>query len=290
MSKKLVVAMSTSCLDHYPHPHNVRILRLHIQMGGRRFIDGHNLKTRDFQQWMLAHPGKLAKTSPPTRLEMTKFFLNIMDEGYEEVLFVGMSEALSKTCANVRELVPLFRNKMHIEVFDSKTGTFTEGLLALEADRCFRQGWSMSQTVARLYYLRQDCQVFFGVSDLSYLLYNGRLSKMSGFIANLLRLKPIILVNRKGETEVADRIMTTVRAMRCLSDRVARYTQDERYSVFTLYSGSVELHREMEDILAARNSLQGLPAYPISPVVAAHIGPYAFGVGIIRLNSEEFAH
>ncbi|WP_304334229.1 DegV family protein [Conchiformibius steedae] len=282
MGKKLVVAMSTSCLDYHPHPHNVRILRLNIELSGKRYIDGLSLKNSDFQSWMLNNPQHLAKTSPPNRLEITKFFLKIMDEGYRQVLFVGMSEALSKTCARVREIIPLFEGKMAIRVFDTRSGTFTEGMMALEADRCFRQGWSMEKTVARLEELRDDCQVIFGVSDLSYLIDNGRLSRVSGFVANLLHLKPLIHVNRDGEAEVAERIMTTVRAMRALSDHVGQALQRGHYSVCTLYSGNLELHRDLEYILETHNQLRHLPAYPLSPVVAAHIGPHAFGVGLIR--------
>lgn len=289
MDKKLVVAMSTSCLDYHPHPHRVRILRLYIEMGGRRYLDGQELKHADFQDWMLSHPGQTAQTAPPPRLELTRFFLKIMDEGYSEVLFIAMSSALSATGARVREIAPLFDGKMRIEVFDSQTGTFTEGLMALEADRCFQAGWTMERTLARLEYLRRDCQVLFGVADLRYLIDNGRLSRMSGTVANLLRLKPLIQVNGEGggKARVAERIMTTTRAMRAISERVGYYTDGGScHSVFTLYSGSSGLHRDLQDMLAAHHGLSRLPAYPISPVVAAHIGPFAFGVGMMRIAPE----
>lgn len=288
MSKKVVAAMSTSGLDYHPYPHNIRILRLYIEMNGRRYIDGLTLKNNEFQSWMLDNPQYIAKTSPPSRLEITKFFLKMMDEGYEDVLFVGMSEILSKTCVRVREVASLFEGKMRIHVFNSQSGTFTEGLMALEADKCFRCGWTVEQTIARLETLRQDCQVLFGVADLSYLIKNGRLSRMSGMVANLLQLKPLIHVNRQGEAVVYERIMTTVRAMRSIAEYVRQYAEENNYLVFTLYSGSEQLHRELEDILEKNNHLYNLPAYPISPVVAAHIGPYAFGIGMMKISASDF--
>lgn len=280
MKKRLVAAMSTACLDYHPYPHNVRTLRLYIEMENHRYIDGQTLKSEEFRHWMLEHPGRLATTMPPSRLEITKFFLNIMDEGYEEVLFVGMSSALSRTVLRVREIVPLFEGKMRIEVFDTKTGSFAEGMMALEADRCFRKGWSMKRTLARLQRLRRDCQVMFGVSDLSYLLYNGRLSRMSALIANVLQLKPLMLLNRRGEAEVAERVMTNLRAMRALSDYAGERAKCGQYALFTMYSGDTALH-EMEEVLQERNNWYRLPAYPISAAVAAHIGPHAFGVGLM---------
>lgn len=282
MAKTAVVAMSTSGLDNYPHPHNIRILRLHLIVDGKNYIDGKTITTREFQQWMLNNPDKLASTSPPTRLEMTRFFLELQDEGVEEVLFVAMSSALSKTYQHVLDMQNLFEGKMKIHAFDTKTGTFTEGMLALEADKCLRKGWPMSQVLSHLHDLRDSTHILFGVEDLTHLLQNGRLTVASAFVANLLRIKPIIEVNPLGQAVVADKVMTMRRTMNVISDRLRQYQEEDNYIVFTLYSGNMELHRELEGVLKERNRLNGLPAYPISPVVAAHCGPHACGIGLIK--------
>lgn len=279
MGKKLVVAMSTSCLDYHPEPHNVRILRLNISLDGKTYIDGDTLKADDFQQWMIQSPQSLATTSPPSRLDLTKFFLRIADEGYDEVLFIAMSTALSKTYYKVQEIIPTVRSCLTIHLFDSKTATFTEGFMALEADRCLSQGMTMAQTLNHLYQMRMNNIVMMGVSNLYYLIQNGRLSSASGFIANMLQIKPLVQINEDGQIIVAEKIMTTRRAMQNLSDRIAELPSKEQSMIYTLYSGSPELHRDFTEMLAERNGLDNLPAYPISPVVAAHIGPYAFGFG-----------
>lgn len=286
MNKKVAVAaMSTSGLDHYPHPHNIHILRLKLILGGQTFIDDPScISYEQFVQWVRENGVLLPKTSPPTRLEITKFFLRFVDEGYDEVIFITMSSMLSKTYKQVLDSLPLLHGKIQIHVFDSKSGTFTEGWMALEAERLLAQGWDTKKILARLEVIRDNSHVFFGVDDLTYMVRNGRLSSTSQFIANLLRIKPLIKVDPDGRAVIAERVVTTHRATLALSNYVRDITATGRYSVFTLYAGAPELHRDMQVILAERNGLKNLPAYPISPVVAAHAGVSAYGVGIVPLS------
>lgn len=284
MSKTVVVAMSTSGLDYYPFDHDIRILRLKVILGDKTYVDSPEFIDNDrFVAWVRENPDKLPKTSPPSRLEITKFFLGLQDEGFEDILFIAMSSALSKTYQQVIDMIPLLQNKVRVHVFNSRTGTFTEGLMALEADKCLKQGMSVEETLRRLEDMRRDSHVMFGVDDLTYMVKNGRLSFASHFLANLFKIKPLINVDRDGKAVVAEKIMTTTRTMYAISDRIREITATRDYYVFTLYSGNMELHKQLVDILAERNNLSGLPAYPISPVVTAHAGISAFGVGLLPL-------
>lgn len=284
MSKTVVVAMSTSGLDYYPFDHDIRILRLKVILGDKTYVDSPEFIDNDrFVAWVRENPDKLPKTSPPSRLEITKFFLGLQDEGFEDILFIAMSSALSKTYQQVIDMIPLLQNKVRVHVFNSRTGTFTEGLMALEADKCLKQGMSVEETLRRLEDMRRDSHVMFGVDDLTYMVKNGRLSFTSHFLANLFKIKPLINVDRDGKAVVAEKIMTTTRTMYAISDRIREITATRDYYVFTLYSGNMELHKQLVDILAERNNLSGLPSYPISPVVTAHAGISGFGVGLLPL-------
>ncbi len=284
MSKAVVVAMSTSGLDYYPFEHDIRILRLKVILGDTTYIDSPEFINNDrFVEWVNQNPDKLPKSSPPSRLELIKFFLALQDEGYEDILFIAMSSALSKTYQQVIDMIPLLQGKVRVHVFNSRTGTFTEGLMALEADKCLKQGMTIEQTLERLEEMRRDCHVLFGVNDLTYLVKNGRLSFASQFVANLFKIKPLIQVDREGRAVVADKIMTINRSIIALSDRVREITATRDYYVFTLYSGDMKIHQDFVNVLADRNNLSGLPAYPISPVVTAHAGISAFGVGLLPL-------
>lgn len=284
MSKTVVVAMSTSGLDYYPFDHDIRILRLKVILGDKTYVDSPEFIDNDrFVSWVRENPDQLPKSAPPSRLEITKFFLGLQDEGFEDILFIAMSSALSKTYQQVIDMIPLLQNKVRVHVFNSRTGTFTEGLMALEADKCLKQGMSVEETLRRLEDMRRDSHVMFGVDDLTYMVKNGRLSFASHFFASLFKIKPLIDVDRDGKAIVAEKIMTTTRTMHAISDRIRELTTTRDYYVFTLYSGNMELHKQLVDILAERNNLSGLPAYPISPVVTAHAGISAFGVGLLPL-------
>lgn len=282
MSKKLVVAMSTSGLDYYPNAHSIRILHLNVTVGEETFVDGETLKADAFEEWLLKNPSGVVKTSPPSDNMLTRFFMKIVDDGYDEVLVVTMSSVLSKTHEYVKQLIPLFADKLRIHVFDSKTGTFAEGLMALEAEQCFNKGMDVESTLTRLRKMRQNNTVMFAVSDLRYLINNGRLSQTAGFFANMLNIKPIIQVTPNGEAVVAEKIMSFNRAMTSLSKHLEGYLkQGKNHRVYLLYTGSKrDNFFEFERIVAENNHLKQLPAYPITPVVSAHAGPNCVGFGI----------
>lgn len=283
MKKRLVVAMSTACLDYYKEPHNVRTLRLNIRMDESLFVDGETLNAAEFEDWLIQHPRTMARTSPPSPSALNRFFLKIADEGYTEVLVVAMSSALSQTYTHIKEAAALFAGKLKIHLFDTKTGAFTEGFIALEADRCFRAGLTTEKTIARLQHLRQTNTLMFAVSDLSYLINNGRLSQTTGFIANALNIKPIIQVTPKGEAVVAEKIISFSRAMHNMSNQLGQYMKSggKKQYIYLLYTGTPrEWFREFEGIIAKKHGLKNLPVYPISPVVSAHSGPNSVGFGI----------
>ena len=282
MSKKLVVAMSTSSLDYYPKTHNVRLLRLNIHIGKETFIDGETMRAEQFEDWLLEHPNETVKTSPPIINVMTRFFLKIADEGYDEVLLITMSSLLSRTYEYLKELLPIFADQLNIYLFDSKSAAFAEGYLALSADQCFCKGWSMEQTITYLEKLRKNNVLFFGINDLSYLVHNGRLSQRASFIANMFNVKPLIQINSQGEAIIMEKILSAPRLMNTMSNHLEHYMQmSKNYKVYLLYTGRKgEAFREFEHIVATRNNLNSLPSYPLTPVVSANTGPNCFGFGI----------
>lgn len=116
MSRKVAVAaMSTSGLDYYPHPHNIALLRLKLILGGVTYSDDpKRFSNEQFVRWVKENELLLPKTSPPNRLEITKFFLNLADQGYEEVIFIAISSKLSKSYQNVLDCIPLLKDKIKI--------------------------------------------------------------------------------------------------------------------------------------------------------------------------------
>lgn len=284
MTKVAVAALSTSSLDAYSHPHDVRILRLNITLDGQTYVDGKDLSNDEFQRWQLENPDKLATTNPPNRQDIIRFFLNLVDEGFEEVIVITISTQLSQTYAKIEEIVPVFEGKLKFHLVDSQTATFAEGFMALQAEKSLARGLSVAQTLNQIELLKQHNTIMFGVENLTYLIKNGRLSAPAGMVANLLNVKPLIQVSPDGRAEVAERIISIKRAMNAMSDHLKTHTANNKYMLYTLYSGNRQLHQEFTQLLAERNGLTDLPAYPINPAIAAHVGPHAVGFGVFWRN------
>ena len=71
--------------------------------------------------------------------------------------------------------------------------------MALEAAKLSEEGYSAEHIINRMYELRDGSSYYFTVNDLTPLVQNGRLSNAKSFIANILRIKPIIQLTPEGK-------------------------------------------------------------------------------------------
>ncbi|SUO93112.1 EDD domain protein, DegV family [Suttonella ornithocola] len=94
-----------------------------------------------------------------------------------------------------------------------------------------------------------------------------------------MKLKPIIHFHN-GKMNVIAKVRHTQNALEYLSDEVRkRLESSQKAKLFRLYAGDQALYQEFErHIRHQTNEL--IYAYPISPVVGAHIGLKAVGIGM----------
>ncbi|MDO5654381.1 MAG: DegV family protein, partial [Brachymonas sp.] len=140
MFKRTIVATSTACLDQFPRPHSIRILRLSLHMEGKVLRDGVDITATQFQQWQLQNPDKLATSSPPSQSEMMRFFSDLVRDGYKEAIVLTISSKLSQSYANLEMICKIFSNRLKIHLFDTGAASFAEGVYAVAADKWLQEG------------------------------------------------------------------------------------------------------------------------------------------------------
>lgn len=278
--KKIIVAdTSTGCLDYYNHDYDIRTIRLDIYFENEKFIDGLNLSAQEFVDKVNQNPEILPHTSQPTLGELSEFFEGLIKEGYEEVFVTTISSKLSGVYNGILAISNMLDN-IKIHIFDTRTVCFNEGLFALEAARLFSEGKSVEEVVEFLDNLRKNNSIFFVVDNLKYLVKNGRLSGASGFVGNVLKLKPLLQVVDDGSIVAVEKIRTTRRALERACDLFIEYVKNyKEYTCYILYMGNPSLLSDLKLMIKEKTNLDVL-AIPSSPVVGIHVGPDAIGIGV----------
>lgn len=283
-SLRRVVSTSTSCLQYYKDPHNITILPLHVQLDGKDYLDGVGIDTTQFIEWMRDNPQKLVSTSPPTEDEIAELFEKMVKEGCKEAICVTVSQKLSESFERISKVGERFKSHMRVVPYDSHSVCFSEGLIALEADRRVARNQATSAIKVSLDYMRDYNKLEFTTSKLDTLINTGRLSSASGFVANLLDIKPILTTKRDGGIHPKERTRSTDKAIHKLIDSFKADSEGKDYIAYVLYSGNMELRRDMVKQLTETIGIEQIMQLPASPVIMAYSGIDLIGIGHMLIN------
>jgi len=289
MSKKAVIATSTSCLDYLNiKENNLRILRMKILMGDDTLEDYIGITADEFYTRLNENTHLVPSSSMPSIGEFLDLLEELEQEGYEEVLTITISSELSGTYGILKAAIENnYEGKMKVHVFDSKNAAISEGYLDLEALRLFKEGKSVEETIAFLEALRTNRKQYFMVDNLRLFVANGRLSGAQGFLGSMMKIKPILQVNDEGKIVPFEKIRTTRKALIKMVNYVIEDCKKLDDFVIT-YDTSDNI--EGLEYIKQRMEVE-FPGYkyyeaPITPVIGCHTGVGTVGIAYFDLTKK----
>ena len=117
---------------------------------------------------------------------------------------------------------------------------------------------------------------------LKYMIRSGRVSAVKGFFGKLLGVKPIVVVNTEGKTELYGKPTSTRQAMKMIIDETAKLMDGNKlwgYSISHAKNpeGAEWYAREMEAITGQKPRFIN----SASPVLGTHVGPGVVALAIL---------
>ena len=271
-----VVATSTGSLDELPELDDLLyILRLNVHLDGLVYADGYDLHPEAFYLWQAETPEGTASTSPPAESAVRDLFKEIIDLGYREIIVTTLSGRISGTVYTVRKVAAEMARDIQTYIIDTGTACIAEGHFALEAVRLLRFGFAAADVAEYLERLKPTAEIVFSVNNLRHLHH---LNTTEKFFAGLLDLKPVLRFY-DGQFSRADIGMgrKTEDTLDALADTAARAARAKPVRLYGLYGGDRALYERLAEKLQNKTGLTPA-AFPISPVIGAHIGADAVGV------------
>lgn len=198
MSEKILIA-SDSTTDLSPEliaRYGVKILPLGVTLGEKQYTDGVDIDP-DLIYKNYEETGLLPKTSAINMADANAFFAPLVEEGYT-VIFFTISSEMSSTYQNLRLAASEFEN---VYVVDGRNLSTGGGLLVVAACEMAAQGKTAQEIVATCEELTARVDASFVIDSLEFLRKGGRCSALTAFGANLLGIKPCIVV-RGGKMSV----------------------------------------------------------------------------------------
>lgn len=245
-------------------------------------------KERIYKDQLEIHPKEvldnlekeIPSTSLPSLEEMHQVFEEIINEGYEGALVIPLSSGLSGCYNAINMVKEAFKDKLEIAIYDSKTISAPQGVLAKKAATFADGNMSMEEIISALDKVRSKQHTFFIVDTLKYLLHGGRIGHVSATVGTLLNLKPIITIGDDGKYETMAKVRGRAKAIKYFAMEASKILSSGRqYKIYFSHANGEEIKAEIVKELQklhANICIEGDTW--ISPVACVHCGPGYVGM------------
>ena len=215
MSIKITATSTCDLPPELLERYQITMVPLYVSFGGNTYQDGVDASPEDIFRHVEAG-GQLPTTSAVNIADYQELFSQLSPK-YDSVLHITIGSEFSCCYQNALVAAEEFPN---VYVVDSRNLTVGQGLLVLAAAQAAERGDSMEDILKLLEDLTGRVDTTFVVDKLDYLAKGGRCSSVVALGANLLRLKPCIVL--------ADGRMTVDKKYRGAFDKVLPdYAQDQ---------------------------------------------------------------
>lgn len=178
--------LSPELIERY----NIGILPLFVALGEKNLLDGVNIMPQDIYDYY-ANTKMLPKSGARSSEDFYEFFQSFLNEGYNAVIHFNISADMSASNNNANIAASRLKNVFVVDSRSLSTGT---ALLALDACDMAQSGMSPKDIVKRANARAGAVQASFIINSLEFLRKGGRCSSMAYFGANLMQIKPSIIV------------------------------------------------------------------------------------------------
>lgn len=283
MTKIAVLVCSNAGLDYIEHPKDITILRSVIHFSdGESFEDFVEMDAKTFYDRIDKNPDDVPKTSYVSVGKMIDIFNDLEQKGYTDAIVITISSKLSGLYDAVRKQSE--EVKLNVHAYDSKNIAYVEVLMALRAHEMALKGESIESIFKTLDYYRDHNQWYFAVDTLKFLIKNGRLSKFSGTLGTILKIKPLLEISKEGSVNTIEKIRTTSKAINRVVEKYLEDTKDKNVLTYISHAHSDEyvdlVVSKIKEVYPDRKIFSTY----LTPVVGAHTGPKAIGLGYLELD------
>ncbi|MCF7927093.1 MAG: DegV family protein [Candidatus Izimaplasma sp.] len=274
-----LVTCSNSCIDYFVHDYDIRVFRSTLYLDDEEYLDYTEIKTDEFYERLENNPELFPRSSYYPLGKMIETYENLKKEGYKKILVVTISKEMSGIY-NAAQLAAANVEGVEVHVFDSKSVSYPEAKMVLRAAEMIEEGKGLDEILNELAHIRTNNKTYFAVKTLDYLVKNGRLSSTSGFIGKHLKIKPLLTIDKYGEIKTVEKIRTFKKALDKVVFKFLEETEGREVEAYIMHANNYESRDYIEQkILKARPDIKEVISLPLTPVIGAHSGPKAIGLG-----------
>lgn len=243
-------------------------------------------------KWFLGliKEGNMPTTAALNAENYKDYFLPFFEKG-EDILYVSFSSEMSGTFesmnAAVKELSAEFP-KAKFARFDTKGISMAAGISVIEAAKMYNNGATNEQIAEFLQSFHQKVNAYIYVEDLHFLKAGGRLSAGQAFFGSLLKIKPIIKLDKMGKLNVYEKVNGTKKAWMTIANQtIADIREVDSYPIYIMEAGNKEGADFISNKITSAYPNATVIIQEVGPVITSHCGPGTIGICFVGESRPE---
>lgn len=253
---------------------DITVIPLTIRLGNEAFREGVDISSQQFLE-RLRQRGLYPSIEPPSAGDFVRLYESLGAQG-DAILSLHHSRRLSKTVRAAEEAAVALVGRQKIEVIDTETISYGQGILVRAAARAAAAGEDLAGIIRLVRGMIPRIYAIFFSDTLDYLEHTGRIGPAQSILGTMLQIKPILVVE-DGEIIPMEKVRSPEEAVEKLYEFIAEFSDIEELVILRnpyFDNVNVQLLSERLKELFPHHSI---PIYTYGPSLAAHIGPYAVG-------------
>lgn len=247
MKFKIIVDSSSNLLNSYYQDKKdvaFKVVPLTIRIGQEEFIDNDELDVNRMLDVLRLNDGGQSSCPSPND------YLRELDEA-EYSFIITITSKLSGSFNSACVARTMCKNPEHVFVIDSKG---TAGSIVLIAEKLFElinENKEFSAITNEITAFRNSVNLLFALDRFDNLVRNGRMSKLTAFIAEKIAIKPLCYAD-DGEIKIKEKIRTFRGVIKRMTHYIGKMCEDTTNKICIIAhtkneSAALELKKDIEE-------------------------------------------
>lgn len=282
--KRAKVAILTDSTCDIPRilrdKYQIHVVPLNVHFGQSYFLDGITISGKHFKKLFFSSKD-FPSTSQPSYQDFVNRYAYLFTQ-YESVISLHISAAMSGTYNNSRsaaEKVSAEHGKK-ATVINSAKLSGSLGLMVLRAAQMAQEGASHDEIVEAIELWKKRTHMLVTSTTVKYMVRSGRLSPMKGFIANALKIKPVVLVNEEGRSQEGGKAFTEAGTVKIVLNKIRRILEKEKVWNYAItHFNNIKTANWYAQEIEKMTGKKPVIFSEISPTLGINAGP-----GVVSVN------
>lgn len=243
---------------------------LQITAGNDSFDENETITYQDVINRL--HNEEVLKTSMPAFGKIADLFEKLKEEGYEGIFAVPICRGLSGTLDAMESAA----NDLGLQFygFDCYSTAVIQAHCISTAKELYEQGIPVDVILDRLESIASSCDTILLVNDLQNMKRGGRLTPIAAALGGLLKIKPILHVNKEtdGRVDVLEKVRTMSKAQDKVIDRMKSIGVNKDYDFTVAHVDAKEAAQAYADKISKAFDGAKVRVIDLVSAVGVHTG------------------